>query len=268
MFQENSFPGLGSVGKKTQQDWEVWEKSVERSRTTPTTSSPESSASPLLDIRLSDRMDRTLEASIHNPDHIRDPSDTSMLEGPTNEEGPDIEAATTPEQPISPTPSSPPTPLPSPSPLPMPPIPDDVPRRGTRTRTQTNRYGFLAQALLLKSESSNGTTYPVIRAMLASPDPKTFREATGGLDKEAWLTAMNSEMESLLLNKVFDLVPLPKGKKAIGCRWHYRTKASEDGKPGRKKARLVAKGYLQRQGIDYQETYAPSTRHETIRLVL
>lgn len=88
------------------------------------------------------------------------------------------------------------------------------------------------------------------------------------MDKDEWMTAMNSEMESLLLNKVFDLVPLPPGKRAIGCRWHYRTKASVDGKPGRKKARLVAKGYLQKKEIDYQDTYAPSTRHETIRLVL
>lgn len=104
--------------------------------------------------------------------------------------------------------------------------------------------------------------------MMAVTDPVTFKQATGGRDKEEWLAAMNAEMESLLLNKVFDLVPLPPGKKAIGCRWHYKTKAGENGKPGRKKARLVAKGYLQRKGIDYQETYAPSTRHETIRLVL
>lgn len=47
---------------------------------------------------------------------------------------------------------------------------------------------------------------------------------------------MNSEMGLLLLNKVFDLVPLPPGKKAIGCGWHYRKKASEGGKPGRRKA--------------------------------
>lgn len=57
---------------------------------------------------------------------------------------------------------------------------------------------------------------------------------------------MNSEIESLLSNKLFDLVPLPPGKKANGCRWHYWTKASVDGKPGRKKAWLVAKGDLQR----------------------
>lgn len=104
--------------------------------------------------------------------------------------------------------------------------------------------------------------------MMAVPDPVTFKKATGGRDKEEWLPEMNSEMKSLLMKKVFDLVPLPLGKKTIGCRWHYRTKASEDGKPGSKKARLVAKGYLQRKGIDYQDTYAPSTRHETIRLVL
>lgn len=77
-------------------------------------------------------------------------------------------------------------------------------------RKQPQRFGFLSTA------------------MMAVTDPVTFKQATGGRDKEGWLAAMNAEMESLLLNKVFDLVPLPPGKKAIGCQWHHKTKASED----------------------------------------
>ena len=56
--------------------------------------------------------------------------------------------------------------------------------------------------------------------MVAVVDPETFKQAVSGHDKESWMAAMNREMESLLLNKVFDLVPFPPGKKAIGCRWH------------------------------------------------
>lgn len=65
---------------------------------------------------------------------------------------------------------------------------------------------------------SGGERYPLLKAMVACTDPTTFKQAVGGADKEAWLEAMNSEMESLLRNCVFDLVPLPKGKRAFGCR--------------------------------------------------
>ena len=126
---------------------------------------------------------------------------------------------------------------------------------------------IFARAFLLREELQT-CSYPVLQAMVATSDPQSFKEAVRGQDKDAWMKAMNSEMESLIQNRVFDLVPLPSGKKAIGCRWHYKTKPSVGSSPERKKARLVAKGYLQRKGIDYQDTYAPSTRHETIRLVL
>ena len=69
---------------------------------------------------------------------------------------------------------------------------------------------------------------------------------------------MQKEIDSLIKKKVFDLVPLPKGKKSIGCRWAYKTKYL-DGVLDRRKARLLAKGYLQRKGVDFHETYAPST---------
>lgn len=69
---------------------------------------------------------------------------------------------------------------------------------------------------------------------------------------------MQKKIDSLNKKKVFDLVPLPKGKKSIGCRWAYKTKYL-DGVLDRRKARLLAKGYLQRKGVDFHETYAPST---------
>jgi hypothetical protein len=67
---------------------------------------------------------------------------------------------------------------------------------------------------------------------------------------------------------VWDLVSAPKGKKALGTRWVFRNKVDEDGVVIRNKARLVVQGYLQSEGIDYDETFAPVARLEAIRIFL
>ncbi|GKA51202.1 copia protein [Tanacetum coccineum] len=54
----------------------------------------------------------------------------------------------------------------------------------------------------------------------------------------------------------------------IGKKWVYRNKLDENGVVTRNKARLVAQGYNQEEGIDYDETYAPVARLESIRILL
>ncbi|GJU21024.1 retrovirus-related pol polyprotein from transposon TNT 1-94 [Tanacetum coccineum] len=54
----------------------------------------------------------------------------------------------------------------------------------------------------------------------------------------------------------------------IGTKWVYRNKLDENGVVTRNKARLVAQGYNQQEGIDYDETYAPVARLESIRILL
>jgi Reverse transcriptase (RNA-dependent DNA polymerase) len=79
---------------------------------------------------------------------------------------------------------------------------------------------------------------------------------------------MQNELKALETNHTWDLVPLPKGKKPVRCKWVYKIKYNSDGTIERYKARLVAKGYTQTYGIDYQETFAPVAKMNTVRILL
>jgi hypothetical protein len=70
-----------------------------------------------------------------------------------------------------------------------------------------------------------------------------------------------------LQNEVWELVPRPK-QNVIGTKWVFRNKQDEFGVVTKNKARLVGKGYIQVEGLDFEETYAPVARHESIRILL
>ncbi len=64
------------------------------------------------------------------------------------------------------------------------------------------------------------------------------------------------------------MVALPKGKKAIGCKWVYKVKHNADGYVSRYKVRLVAKGYAQTYGIDYEKTYSLIAKMTIVRIII
>jgi len=73
-------------------------------------------------------------------------------------------------------------------------------------------------------------------------DPNSFQEA---VKDQHWCDAMNIELQALARNGTWSLAKLPKGKRAIGCKWLYKTKYHSDGSIDRHKARLVIQGYRQ-----------------------
>lgn len=86
-------------------------------------------------------------------------------------------------------------------------------------------------------------------------------------DKDAWIRAMKDEHNSLLENKTWEFVDPPPGRKLLRTKWVFKTKRKANGEIERHKARLVVKGCSQTAGVDYNETYAPVMRHNSLRLL-
>jgi hypothetical protein len=101
-------------------------------------------------------------------------------------------------------------------------------------------------------------------------EPHTFREAMQRPEPERgqWLKAAVDEIQALIDNGTFELVPLPADRKAVGSRWVFRVKHKADGSIERHKGRLVAQGFSQRPGFDYNETFAPTPTWAALRAVM
>ena len=96
-------------------------------------------------------------------------------------------------------------------------------------------------------------------------EPKNVYEA---LTDPNWIVAMQDELHQFERNQVRHLVPKPKNRTIIGIKWVFRNMLDEQGTVTRNKARLVVQGYNQKEGIDYEEIFAPVTKIEAIRILI
>ncbi|GJS31924.1 putative ribonuclease H-like domain-containing protein [Tanacetum coccineum] len=143
------------------------------------------------------------------------------------------------------------------------------PTSAVQTRSKVNKssgaHAFLSYVQKQKRNNHKDFQHCLFACFLSQNEPKKISEA---LEDESWVDAMQEELLQFKIQKVWVLVDLPYGKKAIGTKWVYQNKKDERGVVVRNKARLVAQGHRQEEGIDYDEVFTPVARIEAIRIFL
>ncbi len=128
---------------------------------------------------------------------------------------------------------------------------------------RSTRVKYPIQILTYDGFVANHYTYMV--KVIHEFEPTCFEQTVGN---PKWDNAMDEEMAALDVHATWELVALPKDKKAIGCKWVYKIKHNANGFVSRYKARLVAKGYAQTYGIDYEETCSPVAKMTTVKIII
>ena len=132
-------------------------------------------------------------------------------------------------------------------------------RKGVRSCTKHPIYTFV---------SYEGLS-PKFKTFVANLDniqvPNNIQEALGSPE---WKSAVYEEIHALEKNGTWEISELPAGKRPVGCKWIFTVKYNEDGSVNRFKARLVAKGFTQSYGINYEETFAPVAKLNTVQVLL
>jgi hypothetical protein len=96
-------------------------------------------------------------------------------------------------------------------------------------------------------------------------EPTCFEEA---IQKKEWADAITEEYQSIIMNDVWEIVPRPKSKDVVSSKWLFKIKHVADGSIEKYKARFVTRGFSQKEGIDYEETFAPMARYTSIRTII
>ncbi|GKC27586.1 putative ribonuclease H-like domain-containing protein [Tanacetum coccineum] len=143
------------------------------------------------------------------------------------------------------------------------------PKSIVQTRSKVNKssgaHAFVSYSQKQRRNNHKDFQHCLFACFLSQNEPKKISKA---LEDKSWIDAMQEELLQFKIQKVWILVDLPHGKKAIGTKWVYRNKKDERGVVVRNKARLVAQGHRQEEGIDYDEVFSPVVRIEAIRIFL
>ncbi|MGZ4851256.1 MAG: reverse transcriptase domain-containing protein, partial [Candidatus Bathyarchaeia archaeon] len=145
---------------------------------------------------------------------------------------------------------------------------DQAPRRSTRKTKPPNYY-----AKVSKDDIGQAHAADTAKLSVSEREPTTFEEILdySDHDKSLWMAAIKEEEDSLNKLGVLADVALQDTKpihQVVKCRLIFKNKVNSSGKVVRNKVRVVAKGYTQREGIDYNETFAPVLQYKSLRVIL
>ena len=168
--------------------------------------------------------------------------------------------------PEPPSPAIPPTIPTGPTHWPIPPLP---PVTESRHSTPSRIQGLTNQQQVVSTYSLRSRGFPRDAEALLSyvgefSIPDNYHDVMRSPDRDLWLKGMSDEYMAHIDNQTWTLVPHPPDAAIVDSRWTY---AIKDEDPPRYKARFCAKGFSQRYGINYEETYAPVVKAETLRVL-
>jgi len=100
-----------------------------------------------------------------------------------------------------------------------------------------------------------------------APEPKTYDEAMASSNAVKWLATCKEEMRTWKDLDIYDIIPWPKGHKIIGSKWVFCIKWGPDGTIQKHKARIVAQGFTQIKGMDFDQTFTPIAKFQSLHTV-
>ena len=164
---------------------------------------------------------------------------------------------------------------------------DEQPRAYGRTRSQTRQIsGTDAGAVESRAAKDLDDATRRVSALLATADmeqkaggpigrhrrdvesePQSYRWVRDSANRELWEMVMQQEFEGLEKNGTFTPAELPPGRKAVGAKWVYKSKTNQLGDVVKPKARMCALGNLQKEDIDFLDTFSPTPVASSIRMI-
>ncbi|GJS82267.1 retrovirus-related pol polyprotein from transposon TNT 1-94 [Tanacetum coccineum] len=151
-------------------------------------------------------------------------------------------------------------------------INQDAPSTSIHSSQEHEHSPIISQANVISDPSRSVSTRKQLEtdamwcyfdAFLTSVEPKNFKQA---MTEQSWINAMQEEIHEFKRLKVWELVPCLDNVFLIKVKWIYKVKTDESGGVLKNKARLVAQGFRQEEGIEFEESFAPVARIETIRI--
>jgi hypothetical protein len=127
------------------------------------------------------------------------------------------------------------------------------------------KYGVPKGTMRQVKRPNPFSSYMALMCDLLEKEPTCFEQA---IQKKEWANAMTEEHQSIIKNDVWEIVPRPKSKDVVYSKWLFKIKHAADGSIEKYKARFVARGFSQKEGIDYEETFAPVTRYISIKTII
>ena len=169
-------------------------------------------------------------------------------------------------KPLQPTAAQEPTPPELPSQI----LPQRIPSRRAWKPSAKLRDSWLGCTLTQNTSESPDTDFDCFFGLAEeiidpSSDPVTYSQA---MQHSGWREAIASEKASIEKNQTWELIDRPPGITPITAKWIFKTKIGADGQPSKKKARLVVRGFQQKEGLDYDEVFAPVAKWNTVRIVI